>query len=124
MYDCLNPEKDQKPLSEADSTRKNSDHISTDYSADEPSHLPYLLQLRPSKEFKYESGKNKLLQLKLSEERENAIRFIVPEDDVFAGIDSCEERERQRFIELCGRLDMSCQITVRGITICKQGTYC
>jgi DNA mismatch repair protein MSH5 len=64
--------------------------------------------LRPSKEFKYESGKNKLLHLKLSEDRENSIRFIVPEDDVVAG----EERERQRFIELCGRLDMSCQITV------------
>jgi len=68
--------------------------------------------LRPSKEFKYESGKNKLLQLRFSEERENAIRFIVPEDSLITGVDSCEERESQRFIELCGRLDMSCQITV------------
>jgi hypothetical protein len=58
-----------------------------------------------------------LLQLKLSEERENSIRFIVPEDDVVAGVDSCEERERQRFIELCGKLDMSCQITVCDIPI-------
>ena len=73
--------------------------------------MPYALQLRPSKEFKYESGKNKLLHLKLSEDGEHSIRFIVPEDDIVAGVDSCEERDRQRFIELCGKLDMTCQVS-------------
>jgi DNA mismatch repair protein MSH5 len=77
--------------------------------------IPYALQLRPSKEFKYESGKTKLVNLHLSHQNEHSIHFTVPGDhDLNVRSDKRFEESgtQERLLRLSGWLDISCEITI------------
>jgi DNA mismatch repair protein MSH5 len=86
-------------------------------------HLPYALESRPSKEFKSETGKTKLANLHLAQADGRAMQFIVPGDyDNSAPISGLENEHgsQERFLRLCGWLDIGCQITLgcTGAVIC------
>jgi DNA mismatch repair protein MSH5 len=75
----------------------------------------YALELRPSKEFKFETGKNKLVNLHLKQANGSAVQFVVPEDyDLSAhpGLEHEETGTQEHLLRLLGWLDISCEITV------------
>jgi DNA mismatch repair protein MSH5 len=77
--------------------------------------MPYALELRPSKEFKYDTGKAKLINLRLKLQDEERVRFNVPGDYSLQvqPIDSYDDAGTQEhLIRLSGWLDISCAITV------------
>lgn len=43
--------------------------------------MPYLLEFRPSPEFNYDAGKNKLINLRLFAECSSEVSFLTPGDD-------------------------------------------
>jgi DNA mismatch repair protein MSH5 len=77
--------------------------------------LPYALEPRPSKEFKYDTGKAKLVNLHLKLQDEERVRFNVPGDYSLPvqpsdGYDDTGTQEH--LLRLSGWLDISCAITV------------
>ena len=89
--------------------------------ADEPFDLPYSLHVRPAKDFNYDSGKTKLINLRLGEEDGPTIRFIVPGDVVAENIpgDGTEEEvgRREHLLRLSGWVNLECPLTV-GLYLC------
>jgi DNA mismatch repair protein MSH5 len=70
--------------------------------------------LRPTKEFKYESGKSKLINLRLDYDDGPRARFIVP-DDSMAGDPMAMDEEygrQEHLLKLSGFVDMNSQLTV------------
>ncbi len=78
--------------------------------SDEPSSLPYLLEVRPSLEFNYEGAKNKLVNLNLSPNGGPDIHFIVP-GDVLADDDGGTRRQ-EHLLRLASWIDIESCLTV------------
>lgn len=100
-------------LSHVSSCRANSRPL------DDRFNLPYLLDVRPSGEFVYESAKNKLLNLKIGCEDGPQITYVTPGDvlptegyeadgDGFAG-------RQGQLLRLSGWIDVESRLTVNPI---------
>ncbi|KAF2428685.1 hypothetical protein EJ08DRAFT_324329 [Tothia fuscella] len=77
--------------------------------------LPYILEVRPTVEFKYEAGKNKLVNLRLDSESGPLIKFTVPNDVLGAdGYDTLGEfaGRQEHLLRLAGWVDVESRITV------------
>jgi len=88
--------------------------------SDEPSNLPYLLEVRPSPEFSYEGAKNKLVNLNLSSNGGPDIHFIVP-GDVLADDDG-GARHQEHLLRLATWIDIESCLTV-SLSVALR-TYC
>lgn len=86
------------------------DGILTEMLSDEPSSLPYLLEVRPSPEFSYEGAKNKLVNLRLWSNNRPDIHFIVP-GDVLTNDDSGARRQ-EHLLRLASWIDIESCLTV------------
>jgi hypothetical protein len=76
--------------------------------------LPYLLEVRPSSEFAYESAKNKLVSLKLGSDTGPQVTFVVP-GDVVAFDDADDigfEGRHCHLLRLAAWIDVESKITV------------
>lgn len=73
----------------------------------------YSLQIRPSKEFKFETGKSKLQGLNLSALVGQLDRIILPGDNSRHVGTGEERRGPESILQLSGFLDLSCEIAVR-----------
>lgn len=79
--------------------------------------LPYVLEVRPSPEFSYESGKNKLINLRIGSDVGPRVTFITPGDaDTYEDIgdgDGAGFTGRQgQLLRLSGWIDVESRITV------------
>lgn len=79
--------------------------------------LPYVLEVRPSPEFNYESGKNKLINLRIGSDVGPRVTFITPGDaDTYEDIgdgDGAGLTGRQgQLLRLSGWIDVESRITV------------
>lgn len=78
-------------------------------------HLPYLVEIRPSSEFNYETAKNKLVNLRLGSNDGPHITYTIP-GDVVAAEEFDEEAgivSRQgQLLRLSGWIDIESQLTV------------
>jgi len=72
--------------------------------------LPYLLEVRPSPEFKYEGAKSKLINLNLEAENGPQIQFIIP-GDILAEED-CGVRRQEHLLRLASWIDIESRLTV------------
>ncbi len=79
--------------------------------------LPYILEVRPSPEFNYEAGKNKLVSLRLASDAESQLSFITPGntdayDDQGTGNDAGYTGRQGILLRLSGKIDMESRLTV------------
>lgn len=84
------------------------------YSAVNQFRLPYALEIRPSPEFGYEVGKNKLVNLRLGSDAELPVSFFTPGDT-----DSYDDQNggkdigyTGRLLRLSGKIDIESRITI------------
>ena len=79
--------------------------------------LPYVLEFRPSPEFNYDAGKNKLINLRLFAGGGPEVSFIIPGDndpydDYGDGTDAgCTGRQGQK-LRLSASIDMESRLTI------------
>lgn len=79
--------------------------------------LPYIIEFRPSPEFSYESGKNKLTNLGLSSEGGREVSFVTPGyDDAYETYGEGNEAgftgRQGKFLRLSAWIDMESRLTV------------
>ncbi|KAF2667799.1 hypothetical protein BT63DRAFT_433576 [Microthyrium microscopicum] len=75
--------------------------------------LPYKVDLRPSKEFKPEGGKAKLMNLQLARVVNENTKFVVPNDFIDGPLDDGADLGRQEhLLRLSGTLDMNSHIAL------------
>ncbi|KAL1792204.1 hypothetical protein ACET3X_009955 [Alternaria dauci] len=76
--------------------------------------LPFLLEVRPPHEFSYDTGKSKLVSLRLGEEHGNRVRFRVPGE--LASMDHLDEEgtmgQQGQQLRLAGWIDLESRLTV------------
>ena len=83
----------------------------------EPSRLPYLIEFRPKSDFGHDSGRNKLVNLRIGQPEGPNVTFIVPgdvvthEDDMVGGDVGFSGRQGQ-LLRLSGWINMESRITV------------
>ena len=82
-----------------------------------PFRLPYILEVRPSPEFGYEAGKNKLLNLNLTSGVEPRVAFITPEDigsygSHDTGDDMGYTGRQEKLLRLSSKVDIESRLTV------------
>jgi DNA mismatch repair protein MSH5 len=77
----------------------------------------YSLDARPVKEFDFESGRNKLINLRLGEDDGPIVQFIVPGDVVTetTNIDGIEQDtgRREHVLRMSGWINLESPLTVR-----------
>lgn len=99
------------------------DHISqkryilTLVQIDDQFRLPYVLEVRPSPEFNYESGKNKLINLRIGSDVGPRVTFITPGDadtyeDIGDGNGAGFTGRQGQLLRLSGWIDVESRITV------------
>lgn len=82
--------------------------LATDDSRSDCTHLPYLFESRPSAEFAYEQGKNKLVNLNIGQRGGPEVAFVVPGDHI-----STEQDTRQgQLLRLSGWINIESRLTV------------
>lgn len=77
--------------------------------------MPYAFEVRPAVEFKYDAGKNKLVNLRLDQEDGPAIRFTIPNDVLDAdeyGPPGESAGRQEHLLRLAGWIDIESRITV------------
>ena len=79
--------------------------------------LPYIIECRPSPEFAYETGKNKLATLDLSGNGDPETSFLTPgDDDNYGAYDNAYEvgytRRRGDTLRLSAWIDMESRLTI------------
>ena len=79
--------------------------------------LPYILEFRPSPEFNYESGKNKLINLRLFADGGPEVSFVTPKtDDSYEengdGIQLGHTGRQGKLLRLCTWVDMESHLSV------------
>jgi hypothetical protein len=87
--------------------------------------LPYTLEVRPTAEFKYEAGKNKLVNLRLDQEGGPTVTFTIPND--ILGADDCDLRgeiagRQEHVFRLAGWIDIESRTTVCLSDECAPGS--
>ena len=85
--------------------------------ATDPLALPYIIESRPSPEFSYEAGKNKLINLDLSTDGGLALPFITPGDDdpqetYQTGNEAGFTGRHGKFVRLSTWVDMESRLTI------------
>ena len=80
-------------------------------------HLPYTLETRPSPEFYIESGKSKLVNLRLSSDSEAQLSLLAPGDadncgDYVDGDELGYTRHQGKLLKLSARIDIESPITL------------
>lgn len=79
--------------------------------------LPYIIESRPSPEFSYEAGKNKLINLNLSTDGGPEVSFITPgQDDAYEAYGDDNQvgftGSQGRLLRLSACIDMESRLTV------------
>ncbi len=79
--------------------------------------MPHILEVRPSPEFGYEAGKNKLVNLRLRSEDESQVSFVTPEDsddynDHNDGNDAGYTGRQGKLLRLSGKIDIESRLTI------------
>jgi len=79
--------------------------------------LPYVLEIRPSPEFGYEAGKNKLVNLGLGSDAESQVSFLTPGDtdaydDQNGGNDTGYTGRQGILLRLSGKIDIESRLTI------------
>ena len=79
--------------------------------------LPYVLESRPSPEFNYDAGKNKLMNLDLFADGSSEISFITPGhddpyDDNGGGTDAGYTRRQDELLKLSASIDMESHLSI------------
>lgn len=79
--------------------------------------MPYVLDRRPSPEFSYEAGKNKLINLRISSDNGPRISIIIAGDpeaaDLYSGQEGLVSAGRQaKLLRLSGWIDVESRVTV------------
>lgn len=79
--------------------------------------LPYVVEIRPSPEFSYEGGKNKLVNLHFLSDAEPQVSFITPGDsdtyeDHEHGNDAGFTGRQGKLLRLSGWIDIESRLTV------------
>jgi len=87
------------------------------YSAVNQFRLPYVLEIRPSPEFGYEAGKNKLVNLGLGSDAESQVSFLTPGDtdaydDQNGGNDTGYTGRQGTLLRLSGKIDIESRLTI------------
>jgi DNA mismatch repair protein MSH5 len=81
----------------------------------------YVLDSRPSAEFQFEAGKNKLINLDIASKHGPEIVFTTPDDDLISGGAHGQGHNdfgvgRQgKLMRLAGWMDLDSRMTVRGL---------
>jgi DNA mismatch repair protein MSH5 len=88
--------------------------ISTD---NEHHPLPYVVEVRPTPEFSYEGGLNKLLSLSVRLEDEGKVEFLVPGDAALFDEDISPQdlgltRRRGKILQLSARIDLDNKVSI------------
>ncbi|KAF6234396.1 hypothetical protein HO173_007429 [Letharia columbiana] len=79
--------------------------------------LPYVLEIRPSQEFSYDAGKNKLINLRLFADGSPEISFITPADndpydDYGEGIGAGYTGRQGQLLRLSASIDIESRLTI------------
>jgi hypothetical protein len=77
--------------------------------------MSYTLEIRPGNEFRPESGKDKLISLRLAQHENHGTKFHIPEDNIISSeliVDDVSDRQ-EAFLRLAGLVDTSSNLTVR-----------
>lgn len=79
--------------------------------------LPYILEVRPSPEFGYEAGINKLVNLRLDPAAESQVSFITPGDtnaydDQNGGNGAGYTGRQGSLLRLSGKIDIESRLTI------------
>ena len=84
--------------------------------AENSSSFSYSLDVRPVKEFNFESGRTKLMNLHLEEEDGSTVRFIIPGELL---TETTEEEgtevgagRKEHLLRMSGWINMECPLTV------------
>ena len=84
----------------------------------DPFRLPYILEVRPSPEFGYEAGKNKLVNLNLGSGTESQLAFIIPGDIESYGDNNNNSDDKGyvgrqgKLLRLSGMVDIESRLTI------------
>lgn len=79
--------------------------------------LPYTLEFRPSSEFNYDAGKNKLINLRLFADGSPEVSFITPGDDdpyddYGSGADAGYTGRQGQLLRLSASINMESRLTI------------
>lgn len=75
--------------------------------------MPYNLEIRPSKEFNYEIGKNKIINNPLLSAAGYHLSFITPNDGSYSHLNEADYRSNQgKLLRLSTKFDIESRLTV------------
>jgi DNA mismatch repair protein MSH5 len=74
--------------------------------------LPFLLDVRPSGEFNYDTARTKLMTLRLGEVDGPRVNFIVPGDHLATHDDVGAPGQQNQLLRLAGWIDIESRVTV------------
>lgn len=115
VIDRLDPDGRSGSSNSGDSKFEEPILFHTLTSIDDQFRLPFLLEVRPPNEFSYDSAISKLVSLRLGEDHESKVQFVVP-GDIMVG-NSAHDGEstsgqQGRLLHLAGMVDLGSHLTV------------